>query len=128
MCFKIFNFKKIAKKVFKADVCRTSLKGLYNEGNATEITNRSGIYALYENNELMKIGKASNGIFNRMSQYWRGKDGSIQEISLNNRENIEVEYFTIDGENKEERCWFAERMLQAAAYQAGEKMPWEIKK
>ena len=79
------------------------------------------------NGELQKIGKATDsksGLFHRMSQYYRGKDGKCEEIDSENRDNINVEYLTLDSY---EDCWAIERLFQGLAWRMGEKMPWEKK-
>ena len=128
-----FNFTKTVKKLYpSAKVKIMLLKDIYNIGNSnqgqsTEETKLSGIYALYENNNLMKIGKAvcGKGIFKRMSQYYRGSLAGLAAITSANRDKIVVQFFTLDGS---EECWIAERRLQIAAWDEGEKMPWEVKK
>ena len=109
-------------------VVETTLKEIYNwngsSGCSTEKTKKKGVYALFYENELKKIGKATdkNGIFHRMSQYYRGdKNGGLTEINEQNRDKIKVLYFN----PPEEECWFDERRLQVIAHDCGEEMPWE---
>lgn len=130
-----FDFEKEVNKLYpdKAKkVYKTTLKKVYNEsdiktrGVSTEETRQKGVYALYENGELKKIGKASdkNGVFHRVSSYYRGKKDGTKWIKKKNREDIEIQYFHLE---KVEECWYAERKLQTLAYEKGEEMPWEDK-
>jgi hypothetical protein len=126
---KKFDFiKEVNKHYPNIDVVTTSLKEIYNckgcRGCSTEETIKKGVYALYYQDELKKIGKATDksGIFHRMSQYYRGdKTGGLIEINVDNRDEIKVLYFN----PSEEECWFAERRLQVIAHDCGERMPWE---
>ncbi len=61
-------------------------------------TTKKGVYALYLDGILMKIGQATDkqGIFHRMSQYYRMNDGKCGKITSNNRDNIKVKYFNKD--------------------------------
>lgn len=124
-----FDFTEEVKKYYpKLEVVTASLKEIYNckgtRGRSTERTRQKGVYALFYQNELKKIGKATDkhGVFHRMSQYYR-KDakGGLKYIDKNNRDKIKVLYFN----PPEEECWFAERRLQVIAHDLGEKMPWE---
>lgn len=136
-----FDFEKAVLEDFKASVVKTTLKSVYNpvqkgeckitRGEATEATKRCGVYALFLDNELKKIGRAitGHGIFTRMSQYYRmkTKDGALKHINKQNRDKIVVWYFNL---NTAKDCWAAEKYLQAKAYYAGEEMEWddEVKK
>lgn len=128
-----FDFEKEVKKHYKdAKVIKTTLKGIFNikngkRGCSTEETRRKGVYALFYKGELKKIGKATykDGIFHRMSQYYRmDKHGGLDEITVDNRDEMEVFYFNIQSVDE---CWFAERRLQVIAHDCGENMPWEKK-
>ena len=128
---KKFDFDSEAKKILKHlkltnGIKEKSLNELYNGGKSTMETKRKGVYAVYEGGELRKIGKATdkNGIFHRMSQYYRGKSDGLLYISLANRDEIKIKYFILDNI---EDCWYAERKLQTIAYEDAEKMPWENK-
>lgn len=128
------EFKKEVKKIYKKEVVETSLKAIYNrsskkdEGKSTDETKKKGVYALFYQGDLKKIGKAtdnSSGIFHRMSQYYRGDtNGGLKEIDEGNRDEIKVLYFNL---SSEEECWVAERRFQVFAYDHGHKMPWENK-
>ena len=127
-----FNFEtEVKKKYPNREVLKSSLKDIYNlkngKGHSTEQTKKKGVYALFYNEELKKIGKATdkNGIFHRMSQYYRGDtNGGLKEIDEGNRDEIKVLYFNLPSE---EECWVEERRFQVLAYDCGEKMPWENK-
>ncbi|HAT4231234.1 TPA: hypothetical protein I9097_000156 [Clostridium perfringens] len=124
-----FDFTKEVEKHYPdIKVVKTTLKNIYNltgsKGRSTEETRKKGVYALFYENELKKIGKATydSGIFHRMSQYYRmDKTGGLKNINEKNRDKIEVLYFN----PPEEECWFGERRLQVIAHDYGEKMPWE---
>ena len=126
---KKFDFIKAVNEHYPdINVVTTTLKEIYNwngiSGCSTEETKKKGVYALFYENELKKIGKATDkmGIFHRMSQYYReDKTGGLTEINEQNKDKIEVLYFN----PPEEECWFAERRLQVIAHDYGEKMPWE---
>lgn len=124
----MFDFSKVVLEDYKITVVEAKLKDIYNSGNckrgrSTNETKRCGVYALFLNNELKKIGRAitGNGIFTRMSQYYR-QDCGIKQITDQNKDEILVRYFTL---NSRKDCWAAEKYLQAKAYYAGEKMPWD---
>lgn len=127
-----FEFSTIVRLIFDKDCNKSTLKRIYNDktgcnrGKSTEETRKMGVYALYENDNLMKIGQAAdrNGVFHRVSQYYRGRDGKCSEINTNNRDNITIEYVNFD---TVEDCWSAERLLQGIAHKMGEAMPWEKK-
>lgn len=122
-----FNFEKFVNLLFQKEVVKQKLTDIYNDGNSTQETKKKGVYALYWNGKLMKIGQAADdysGIFHRMSQYYRGKDGKCEYIDDKNRDDIEVEYITCDSF---EECWAIERLLQGLAWSLNEKMPWEKK-
>lgn len=126
---KKFNFIEEVKVHYpNIDVVKTTLKEIYNckngKGHSTEKTKKMGVYAIYYQDELKKIGKATYkyGIFHRMSQYYRGdKKGGLAEINKENRDEIEVLYFNLS----KDECWFAERRLQVIAHDCEENMPWE---
>ena len=140
----IFTFSTIVSQKYKCDVTNSSLKKIYKpelkeyvdkktgekktrlEGTSTDKTKRMGVYALYYEGRLMKIGKAvDGGMFKRMGQYYRADStGGLDEITNNNRDLVEVEYFNLDTPDK---CWAAERFLQSEAFEHGEEMPWENK-
>ena len=133
-----FQFKNVVNKLFKCEVHEKKLKAIYNpqnpnknnqiHGKGTRETKKIGVYALIYKGMLMKIGQAaddSDGIFHRMSQYYRGKDARCVHIDASNRDDVTVLYFNLE---KAEECWAAEKLLQGIAYFCGEMMPWEEKK
>ena len=119
-----FDFDAEVKKFYKATVSTMSLKDAYS-GKSQTTNSGAGIYALYCDGELKKIGKAvyDKGIFNRMSQYYRLAPEGLSQISETNRDKIEVKFFFLNSDE----CWIAERRLQVIAWDAGEQMPWEAK-
>ena len=126
---KNFDFEKVVLEDFKATVIKSTLKDIYNAnekdiGHSTKLTKMRGVYALFLDGELKKIGRAitGSGIFTRMSQYYRQKDGKLDYIDDTNKDKIVVWYFNLVNAKD---CWAAEKHLQAKAYYAGEKMEWD---
>ncbi|MDE6240978.1 MAG: hypothetical protein K2M08_00995 [Anaeroplasmataceae bacterium] len=138
-----FNFETIVKTKYECEVEKSTIKEIYQpfykeytkhtgemasriEGKPTDTTRKMGVYALYFENKLMKIGKAvDGGMFKRMGQYYRcDKTSGNINITSKNRDLIRVEYFNLDTADK---CWEAERYLQSKAAYFGEDMPWENK-
>lgn len=132
-----FDFSKLAKEIYGCSVHCGTIKSIYDpifdkkgkliKGRSTRDIRKIGVYALFYDDELKKIGQAADkagGIFHRMSQYYRHKDGYCIHINDNNRDKITVIYFNLESP---EKCWAAERMLQGLADFMGERMPWEEK-
>ena len=119
-----FDFDAEVKKFYNATVTTMLLKDAYGGKSQTANTG-SGIYALYCDGELKKIGKSvyGKGIFNRMSQYYQMTKAGAKQITNENRDKIKVKFFFLSSDE----CWIAERRLQVAAWDAGEQMPWEAK-
>ena len=120
-----FEFDNEVQKSYSKTVTIMTLKDAYNNGKSQPTTSGSGIYALFYNKELKKIGKAvcGKGIFTRMSQYYRlTKEGCIK-IKEHNKDIVEVHFFMLD----KSLCWLEERRLQVKAADNGELMPWENK-
>ena len=124
-----FDFEKVVLDDFKATVIKSTLKDIFNadekgNGHSNEFTKLPGVYALFLDGELKKIGRAITGagIFTRMSQYYRQKDGKLDYIDDTNKDKIVVWYFNLVNAKD---CWAAEKYLQAKAYYAGEKMEWD---
>lgn len=129
-----FVFEDLVENIYGCTVYDSTIKDIYNPksdknmiGTSSEETRKRGIYALFDDDGLRKIGQAADksGIFHRMSQYYRGKDGRCPQIDSNNRDEIKVKYFNMDAV---EDCWAAERLLQSIAFYMGEEMPWEEKR
>ena len=132
-----FCFKETVESLYGCQVSECKLKDIYNpqksnpkgvvRGKGSTNTKGIGVYALAYKGQLMKIGQAADnkdGIFHRMSQYYRGKDGRCVHINLDNRDEVAVLYFNIE---KTVECWAAEKLLQGIAFYMGEEMPWEEK-
>lgn len=132
-----FNFSKLVKEIYGCSVNCGTIKSIYNpifdkygnliKGQPTSQTCKIGVYAPFYEDELKKISQAadkSEGVFHRMSQYYRGKDGRCVHINSNNRDEVNVLYFNLESP---EKCWAAERLLQGLADIMGEEMPWEEK-
>lgn len=125
-----YVFAERVKTLFNKNVQKKSLSELSGKNAKNDNDLKSGyfIYALYENDKLMKIGKAVyyGGIYKRAVQYYNmNEKGGLKEINENNRDNINVEFFKVDIEDE---VWAVERRLQSDAYFNGESMPWENKK
>lgn len=125
-----YVFTERVKTLFNKNVQKKSLSELSGENAKEDNDLKSGcfIYALYENNKLMKIGKAvyTGGIYKRMLQYYNiNETGGLDKITKKNRDNIKVVFFKVDNEDE---AWAVERRLQSDAYFNGESMPWENKK
>lgn len=120
MLNKAFDFEKEVNKYYKNAIVDT--KKLSEIAKTKRKYTFCAIYALYENNQLKKIGKAIyGGIHHRMVQYYNGKSGS-KFITVSNRNYIVVKYFTLKDKSE---LWYAERRLQVIAHDSGEKMEWE---
>lgn len=132
-----FDFSKLAKEIYGCSIYCGTIKSVYNpkfdkcnnliKGQSTNQTRKIGVYALFYEDKLMKIGQAadkSGGVFHRMSQYYRGNDGCCRHINIDNRDDVKVLYFNLESH---EKCWAAERFLQGLADIMGEEMPWEEK-
>ena len=127
---KTFNFSEVVKLLFKCDTKSARLKDIGELRQDAELTDSSwdfsssretGVYALFLDGALMKIGQAadkSSGVFHRMSQYCRERDGKCKYINDNNKDRIYVEYFNLE---LVEQCWAAEKLLQGIAFFMGEK-------
>lgn len=91
-----------------------------------DVTIEMGVYAIYYEDKLKKIGKAghNNGVYHRLYQYYEEKDG-INEINADTKDLVYVKYFLL---NSNEETWIAERRLQVLAYDSKEPMDWEKKK
>ncbi len=128
-----FNFSEFVMENYRVKTQKSTLREIYNynektgHGVSNSITRSQGVYALYLFGRLMKIGKATDGIFKRVSQYYRGNlnDGGIKEITSINRDRITIEFFLM---NSADDIWAAERYISSQAYYAGENMKWEQKK
>ena len=122
---KKFNFEKEVKDKY-GDNTKIYTENLSTIAKTQKKYCFPGIYALYVNNQLKKIGKATyRGIRHRMVQYYNmNKNGGNINISESNRDKIVVKFFTL--KDKEE-LWYAERRFQVIAHDCGEKMGWENK-
>ena len=99
---------------------RASLKDAYL-GN--EAPKESGIYKLYYRGQLMKVGKAEDGIWKRCSDYYRGTAGGtagLQHINIINRDECEVSWVVVP----RRKCREYEKKMYDAAKHNGEEMPW----
>lgn len=123
----MFNFDKCVLKKFKVTSITTTMKDICTSTSSKTSRNSNrnmGIYALYLDGQLMKIGRAVTGygIYTRMKQYYEIKKEGIAEISDLNKDQIIVKYFNLPSRRD---CWAAEKFLQAEAYYSNEKMLWD---
>lgn len=125
MCKRKFRFEKEVRHFY--GVKPKKLKMVYIVNNKKDYK-KPAIYALYLEGKLQKIGKATyKGLSHRMLQYYNlNKSGGSEFITNNNKNEIDVYYFSLDTEEADE-YWVAERRLQVIASDCGEKMPWEDK-
>ena len=132
-----FDFELLVPMIYGCPVHKGTIESIYDAkrqsqrkntvDDVKDSTHKKGVYALYYEGELKKIGQAADsksGIFHRMSQYYRQIDGSSKYITKHNRDSISVLYFNLETSKD---CWAAERFLQAIAFYMGESMPWEEK-
>lgn len=120
---KKFDFEKEVKNNYGDDI-EVFTENLSKIAKNSEKYTFPGIYALYENNQLKKIGKAIyGGIHHRMVQYYNiNKSGGSKYITTSNRDKIEVRFFTL---KDQQELWYAERRFQVIAHDCGENMEWE---
>ncbi len=123
----MFDFEKIVMDKFKVTSVTTTMKEICESKTSKGERNANrdiGIYALYLDDNLMKIGRAvtNDGIFTRMKQYYNGRPEGLQEITTDNKDTITVKYFNLPTRRD---CWAAEKYLQAEAYYSFENMPWD---
>ncbi len=112
-------FERFAKSIFQS-IGRESLKDAYLGNRAPK---KSGIYKLYCRGQLMKVGKAEDGIWKRCSDYYRGAAGGtagLKHINITNRDECEVSWVVVP----RGKCREYEKKMYDAAKQNGEEMPW----
>lgn len=121
--FEKFDFEKEVRDNYGDDI-KVFTEKLSIFANTKKIYISPGIYALYENNQLKKIGKAVyGGIHHRMVQYYNmNNSGGSEYISISNRNEIEVRFFILEDTTE---LWYAERRFQVIAHDCGESMEWE---
>jgi len=97
-----------------------SLKDAYLSQKAPVGT---GVYKVYYHGQLMKVGKAIDGLRKRFSDYYRGKEGGtagLKYITAENRDQVRVSWL----EYPSDKCREMETHWYDKAKAAGEEMPW----
>ena len=82
-----------------------------------------GVYQVLYRGQLMKIGKAADGLRKRFSDYYRGTEGGtagLKYITPDNRDQVMVRWIPCNAS----RARGIETMLYDAAKARGEPLPW----
>lgn len=100
------------------------LRAAYLEQKAPR---KPGVYKVYYCGQLMKVGKAVDGLRKRFSDYYRGKAGGtagLKEITSENRDQVEVQWLVCPKENARqiETDWYDRARAR------GEEMPWSARR
>jgi len=85
--------------------------------------NCPGVYKVLYSGQLMKVGKAEDGLRKRFSDYYRGKAGGtayLKYIDESNRDWVSVQWRKCE----RNQCRDLETRMYDAAKAAGEKLPW----
>ena len=85
--------------------------------------NCPGVYKVFYSGQLMKVGKAEDGLRKRFSDYYRGKAGGtayLKYIDESNRDRVSVQWRKCE----RNQCRELETRMYDAAKAAGEKLPW----
>lgn len=82
-----------------------------------------GVYKIFHGGQLMKVGKAGDGLRKRFSDYYRGPAGgtaSLKYITSSNRDNVKVFWQECPASEarKIETRWYDQ------ARKKGETLPW----
>jgi len=97
-----------------------SLKSAYFDKKAPQ---GPGVYKITYQGQLMKVGKASDGLRKRFSDYYRGQAGGtagLKYITESNRDDVHVQWKECSPTEarKIETRWYDQ------AIQRGEELPW----
>ncbi|MBU4485809.1 MAG: hypothetical protein KKD38_02670 [Candidatus Delongbacteria bacterium] len=119
------GFWDIVGKVVQTAVSSTiggsaSLKDAYLNEKAPR---GPGCYKVYYHGQLMKVGKAIDGLRKRFSDYYRGKEGGtagLKYITSDNRDQVRVSWLECSSSD----CRKLETQWHDKAKAAGEEMPW----
>lgn len=85
--------------------------------------NCPGVYRVFYSGQLMKVGKAEDGLRKRFSDYYRGKAGGtayLKYIDESNRDRVSVQWRKCE----RNQCRELEMRMYDEAKAAGEKLPW----
>ena len=120
-------FQKVNKAMDAASsasgIGKASLKAAYLDKKAPK---ESGVYKIKCDGQLMKVGKASDGLWKRFSDYYRGTAGGtagLKYITESNRDSVQVSW---------KKCSASEaRKIEIKMYEQaknnGEEMPWSAR-
>jgi len=112
-------FSSLLKSVAQVAGSAT-LKGAYLDKKAP---NMPGVYKVFYQGQLMKVGKASDGLRKRFSDYYRGRSGGtagLKYITEENRDSIRVSWLVCPTSKTRalEEKWYD------VAKDNGEELPW----
>jgi len=85
--------------------------------------NFPGVYKIFYAGQLMKVGKAEDGLRKRFSDYYRGREGGtagLKYIDESNRDGVSVQWRKCEGNE----CRTLETQMYDQAKAAGEELPW----
>lgn len=85
--------------------------------------NCPGVYKVFYSGQLMKVGKAEDGLRKRFSDYYRGKAGGtayLKYINESNRDRVSVQWRKCE----RNQCRELETRMYDEVKAAGEKLPW----
>ena len=97
-----------------------SLRAAYLDEKAPKAP---GVYKVHYQGQLMKVGKAEDGLRKRFSDYYRGLMGGtagLKHITESNRDDIKVSWKTCE----RRECRALEEQWYDKAISAGESLPW----
>lgn len=110
----------LVKAASKAVEGRASLKDAYLNKLAPT---GAGVYQIKYQGQLMKVGKASDGLRKRFSDYYRGQEGgtaALKYITASNRDQVIVSW----KECSKDMCRKLETQMYDSAKARGEELPW----
>jgi hypothetical protein len=111
------NMLKTASSI--SPVGSSSLRSAAENSNL----NCSGVYKVFYSGQLMKVGKAEDGLRKRFSDYYRGKAGGtayLKYIDESNRDRVSVQWRKCE----RNQCRELETRMYDKVKAAGEKLPW----
>ncbi|MEZ7892118.1 MAG: hypothetical protein QMC67_10235 [Candidatus Wallbacteria bacterium] len=118
------DFSDTAEKPLPLKYSCSSLKDAY----CSQLAPASpGVYKLYLNGQLMKVGKAADGLRKRFSDYYRGVVGGTAGLKHINEANRDI-IIAVWVECETSQCRDLELKLYREAEMRGEKMPWSERK
>ena len=86
-----------------------------------------GVYGVYYRGQLMKVGKAADGLRKRFSDYYRGQAGGtagLKYITVANRDQVNVQWLVCPKQfaRRIEIVWYDRAKAR------GEEMPWSSRR